>query len=82
MEDNLTQDLVTHRASADQRKIAVKLYTLLALLCKDEAPSYVRTAEDGNGLQAWQALLKAKTLRNSMNLMNQLLDPRFTSIRI
>ena len=45
--------------------------------CKDEAESHVRMAEDGNGLQTWQALLRAKTLRNPMSVMNQLLDPHF-----
>ena len=34
-----------------------KLYTLLALLGKAETASHVRTAEDGNGLKAWQASL-------------------------
>ena len=38
-----------------------------------------RAADDGNGLQAWQALLRASTLRNPMSLTNQLLDPHFSS---
>ena len=50
-----------------------------ALLCKDEACALVRSAEDGNGYQAWQALLRARTARNATNLLNQLLDPTFTS---
>ena len=51
----------------------------LALLCKDEACAYVRSGEDGNGNQAWQALLRARTARNATNLVNQLLEPTFTS---
>ena len=31
-----------------------------------------------NDLQAWQVSLRAKTLRNTMSLTNQLLDPRLT----
>ena len=52
---------------------------MLALLCKDEACAYVRSAEDGNSNQAWQALLRARTARNATNLLNMLLDPIFTS---
>ena len=52
-------------------------YTLLALLCKDEAWAHVRSAE--NGYQAWQALLRARAARNATNLLNQLLEPTFTS---
>ena len=54
-------------------------YTLLALLCKDEACACVRSAEDGNGHQAWHALLGARTARNATNFLNQLLEPTFTS---
>ena len=35
----------------------------------------MRSAEDGNGYQAWQALLRARTARNATNLLNQLLEP-------
>ena len=45
------------------------------MLRKDEACAYVRSAEDGNGYQAWQALLRARTARNATNLLNQLLEP-------
>ena len=47
--------------------------------CKDEACAYVCSAEDGNGYQAWQALLRARTARNATNLKNQLLEPTSTS---
>ena len=39
----------------------------------------MRSAEDGNGNQAWQALLRARTARNATNLLNQSLEPTFTS---
>ena len=39
----------------------------------------MRSAEDGNGYQAWQALLRARTARNATKLLNQLLEPTFTS---
>ena len=54
-------------------------YTLSALRCKDEACACVRSAEDGNGYQAWQALSRARTARNATNLLSQLLEPTFTS---
>ena len=50
-----------------------------ALLCKDEASAYVRSAVEGNDYQAWQALLRARRARNATNLLNQLLEPTFTS---
>ena len=52
---------------------------MIALLCKNEACASVRSAENGNGYQAWQALLRARTARNVTNLLNQLLKPAFTS---
>ena len=39
----------------------------------------MRSAEDGNGYQAWQALLRARTARNATHLLNQLLELTFTS---
>ena len=60
-------------------ELSDQAYTLLALLCKDEACAYVRSAEDGNGYQAWQALLRARTARNATDLLNLLLEPTFTS---
>ena len=39
----------------------------------------MRSAEDGNGLRARQALARATTLRNPTSLMVQLLDLQYTS---
>ena len=39
----------------------------------------MRSAEDGNGYPAWQALLTARTARNATNLLNHSLEPTFTS---
>ena len=52
------------RLSEKQIVAAKKLFTPPGLLCKDEA-SFVRTPEDGNGLQAGQVLLRAKTVQTS-----------------
>ena len=79
IEDNINQDFRKSRLSAGDLELSDQAYTLLALLCKDEACAYVRSAEDGNGYQAWQALLRARTARNATNLLNQLLEPTFTS---
>ena len=49
------------------------------MLCKDEACAHVRSAEDGDGYQAWQALLRARTARYATNFLNQLLEQTFTS---
>ena len=61
--------------STPQLELSDQAYTLLALLCKDEACAYVRSAEDGNGYQAWQALLRAPTIQNATNLLNRLSEP-------
>ena len=56
IEDNIHQDFRKSRFSIEDLELSDQAYTLLALLCKDEACANVRSAEDGNGYQAWQAL--------------------------
>ena len=79
IEDNMDQDFRKYRLSAGDLELSDQAYTLLALLCKDEACAYVRSAVDGNGYQAYQALLRAYQARNATNLLNQLVEPTFTS---
>ena len=79
IDDNMNQAFRKSRLSKEDLDITDQAYTLSALLCKDEACAYVRSAEDGNGCQAWQVLLRARTARNATNLLNQLLEPTFTS---
>ena len=71
IEDNMNQDFRRSRLSIEDLDLSDQAYTLLALLCKDEACAYVRSAEDGNGYQAWQSLLRARTARDATNLVNQ-----------
>ena len=78
-EDNMNQDFRKSLWLNEDLELSDQAYTQLALLCKDEACAYVRSAEDGNGYQAWQALLGARTARNATNLLKQLLEPTFTS---
>ena len=75
----MTQDFRQSRLPNEDLELADQAYTLLALLCKDEVCAYVKSAEDGNGYQAWRALLRARTARNATNLLNRLLEPTFTS---
>ena len=56
IEDNMNQDFRKSRLSNEYLELSDQAYTLLALLCKDEACACVRSAEDGNGYQAWQRL--------------------------
>ena len=79
IKDNMNQDFRKSRLSSEDLELSDQACALLALLCKDEACACVRSAEDGNGYQAWQALLRARTARNATNLLNQLLEPTFTS---
>ena len=55
IEDNMNQDFRKSRLSIEDLELSDQAYTLLALLFKDEACACVRSAEDGNGCQAWQA---------------------------
>ena len=52
IEDNMSQDFRKSRLSKEDLELADQAYTLLALLCKDEACACVRSAEDGNDYQA------------------------------
>ena len=61
IEYNMNQDFRKSRLSTEDLELADQAYSLLAQLCKDEAGACVRSAEDGNGYQAWQALLRART---------------------
>ena len=79
IQDNMNQDFRKSRLSNEDLELSDQAYTLLALLCKDEACACVRSAEDGNGYQAWQALLRARIAQNATNLLNQLLEPKFPS---
>ena len=79
IEDNINQNFRKSRLSTSDLELSDQAYTLLALLCKDETCAHVRSAEDGNGYQAWQAVLRARTARNATNLLNQSLEPTFTS---
>ena len=67
------------RLSTRDLELSDQAYTLVALLCKDEVCAYVRSAEDGIGYQACQALLRARTARNATSFSIQLLEPKFTS---
>ena len=77
-EENVTQDNHYSHLSNEQKEISKQLRTLLVFLCEEEAAASVRSAEDGDGLQAWNALLGAKSLRNPTSL-NQLLAPHVPS---
>ena len=54
IEDNMNQDFRRFRVSIDDLELSDQAYTLLALLCTDEACADVRSTEDGNGCQTWK----------------------------
>ena len=79
IEDKMNEDFGKSRLSSENLELADQAYKLSALLCSDEACANVSSAEDGNGDQAWHALLRARTARNATNLLNQSLEPTCTS---
>ena len=59
IEDNINQDFRKSRLSAGDLELSDQAYTLLALLCKDEACAYVRSAEDGKRLSSMASPLES-----------------------
>ena len=58
-EENVNKDFRKSRLSAGDLELSDQAYTLLALLCKDEACAYVRSAEDGKRLSSMASSLES-----------------------
>ena len=67
------------RQDARSKELSSEAYTLLALICTDQALEYVKSAEGNNGFEAWKQLCRGRMLRSSVALLNQLLEPKCTS---
>ena len=68
IEDNMNLDSRKSRLSIENLELSDQAYTLSALLSKDEACAYVRSADDGIGYQAWRALLRARTTGTNIHV--------------
>ena len=79
VENNLTVDFNLAGLSDVETKKASETYTILALLCKNEAAQFVMNAEEGNGFMAWRDLCRAKMVRSSTALIKKLMEPEFKS---
>ena len=79
VEKHLDEDYAMIRLSPEDQVLSQEAYTLLALLCTDQALEYVKTAEENNGFDSWKQLCKSRMLRSSVALLNQLLDPKCSS---
>jgi len=79
IESHLENDYKLSRLSEQEQKQAQNLYTMLAMLCKDDAAEFVMTSEEDNGFEAWKALIRTRTVRSATALMNKLMEPDFTS---
>ena len=55
----MNQDFRKSQLSIEDLELSDQAYTLLALLCKDEACAYVRSAEDGNGFLSMASPLES-----------------------
>ena len=51
IEDNMNQDFPKSRLSNEDLELPDLAFSLLALLCKDQACAYVRSAEDGKAIK-------------------------------
>ena len=63
----------------DDKKKARDVYAVLALTCKGASNPYVRSAESGNGFDAWKKLCRKYQVRSQVALLNRLRHPKFTS---
>ena len=80
VENHLNDDYSINRLNDTEKVQAGELFTILALLCKGEAASYIMNSEDGNGYAAWRDLCKSKMVRSSTALMRKLMEPEFTNV--
>lgn len=79
VEKHLEEDYAMSRLDPADQALSTEAYTLLALLCTDQALEYVKAAEENNGFEAWKQLCKGRMLRSSVALLDQLLDPKCSS---
>ena len=79
VENNFTVDFNLVGLNDVETKKASEAYTILALLCKNEAAQFVMNAEEGNGFMAWRDLCRAKMVRSSTALIKKLMEPEFKS---
>lgn len=79
VEKHLDEDYRMSRQDAVSKELSSEAYTLLALLCTDQALEYVKSVEENNGFEAWKQLCRGRMLRSSVALLNQLLEPKCTS---
>ena len=69
-EDNMNQDCRKSRLSNEIWRFQIRPTNCERCFAKMKC-TYVRSAEDGNGYQAWRALLRARAAPNATNLVNQ-----------
>ena len=67
------------RQDARSKEFSSEAYTLLALICTDQALEHVKSAEENNGFETWEQLCRGRMLRSSVALLNQLPEPTCTS---
>ena len=80
IEKHVERNYKLNLMSPEEQKLAEEAYTLLALTCRGAAEEYVKAAEENNGFEAWANLCRARSVRSSVALLNQLvLEPKLPS---
>ena len=77
IEDDMNQDFRKSRLSTEDLELSDKAYTLLALLCKDEACACVRSAEDGNGYPSMASFLDSTNSSECDKLLESVIGTNF-----
>ena len=80
VEKHLQADFTMSRLDPPDKILSNEAYSLLALLCTDQALDFVQSAEENNGFEAWKHLCRARLLRSSVALLNQILEPKCPSM--
>ena len=76
VEQHLEEDYAMSRLDPTDQALTSEAYTLLALLCTDQALEDMKAAEEDNGFDVWKHLCKGRMTGSSVALLNQLHDPK------
>ena len=79
IERNLNKDCSLANLSEEDRLLAEEAYTIFALTCVEAAADYIQTAEQGNGLETWCLICRARLTKSHTAMLTQLMEPKFHS---
>ena len=79
VERNVEEDYSMSSLDGSGKVLSAEAYTLLALLRTDQTLEHAKPAGENDMFEAWKQVRTARTLRSSVALLHQLLDPKRAS---